>query len=213
MPNSKIDGRVDSQSDARLHTKLSSPWSVRGVSREARSKVAKAAARRRQTIGQWVTNALTQVANKELETSPCRDRSAKVQAVLPVESEEDDPPLGNALYALAERFERSEKRNDAISALTILAERLEAAEQREKSLLDMIQIVAERAERGEERIADITRDLADIAVKLEVALSSNQIHSARNISDSVVPSARATSSEQDEMLAALKNSIKLKKMR
>ena len=43
-----------------------SPWSVRGVSQEARAKAARAAARRRMTIGAWVTGALTSAANAEL---------------------------------------------------------------------------------------------------------------------------------------------------
>lgn len=47
-------------------TKKQAPWSVRGVSQEARAKAAKAADRRRMTIGEWVANALIMVANDEL---------------------------------------------------------------------------------------------------------------------------------------------------
>ena len=218
MPKNNIDGRFGAEREAKPRAKTPSPWSVRGVSREARAKAAKAAARRRETIGEWVTNALTLAANDELGTGPRRERPADVQGGLPAGPEQDETPLGKALLALAERFERSEKRNDAIAsltrrmegiehggrdvdvlaeqiglveqrsrALTLLAERLEGAERREKSLLTVMQNVAERAERGEERIASITRGLADLAIKLEAALSSNRVHTARNISDSVAP--------------------------
>ncbi len=195
MPNSKIDGRFGAERDAKARAKVLSPWSVRGVPREARSNVAKAAARRRETIGEWVTNALTQAANEELEIGPRREWPIDVQVGLPAGSEQGKPPLDNELLALAKRFERSEQRNDAIASLTKLAEGLESAEQREKSLLAMIQIVAERAERGEERIANITRDLADIAVKLEAALNNNRMNTARNISRSVASPAIVTSNE------------------
>jgi|GEM_PF-2175760 len=42
------------------------PWSVRGVSQEARAKAAKAARRRRMTIGEWVDTTLIATANDEL---------------------------------------------------------------------------------------------------------------------------------------------------
>ncbi len=42
------------------------PWSVRGVSQEARAKAAKAARRRRMTIGEWVDTTLIAAANAEL---------------------------------------------------------------------------------------------------------------------------------------------------
>lgn len=42
------------------------PWSIRGVSREARAKAAKAARRRRMTMGSWVDYVLSTAAHAEL---------------------------------------------------------------------------------------------------------------------------------------------------
>ena len=210
-----------------------SPWSVRGVSREARAKASKAASRRRETIGEWVTNALTQVANEELGTGPRRDYGPNVQSGLPASPIHDESALGKALLALAERFERSEKRNEAINSLTggseggayggrevsvmaeqiglveqrsralsLLVERLESSEKRENSLLTMMQTVAERAERGEERIATITRGLADLALNLETVLNRSNSRTAQNISNSVAPLEDAVNALGNRMSSA-----------
>lgn len=201
---------------AQRKTKAPSPWSVRGVSREARAKAAKAASRRGETIGEWVTTALTQMANEELGTGPRRETAPGHQTGLPAGRVDDETPLGKELLALAERFERSEKRNDAIAglarrvdgaensgrevsapaeqigiveqrsrALTLLVDRLETADRREKVLLSLMHNVAERAERGEERIAAVTRGLAEMASQLEVALNRNSAQTAQNINQSI----------------------------
>ena len=47
------------------------------------------------------------------------------QGGLPAEPDQDETPLSKALLALAERFERSEKRNAAIASL---AERMKAGD-------------------------------------------------------------------------------------
>ena len=217
------DSRIDSDPSAgatnrRPKAKAPSPWSVRGVSREARAKAAKAASRRRETLGEWVTNALTQIANEELGTGPRREGSQYATPSLPVSPADDETPLGKAMLALAEPFERSEKRNDAISALaqrvdiaessgqdvsimaekigimehrsralTLLVDRLETADRREMTLLTLMHTVAERAERAEERIAAVTRGLADMASQLESALNRNSIRTAQDINQSIMP--------------------------
>lgn len=219
MSDSRSDANPNSaEPSGRQKSKAPSPWSVRGVSREARAKAAKAASRRRETLGEWVTNALTQIANEELGTGPRRPTSEGAQAGLPAGQGQDETPLGKALLALAERFERSEKRNDAISALaqrvdiaensgrevsvmaerigiveqrsralTMLVERLETADRREKTLLSLMHSVAERAERGEERIAAVTRGLAQMAGQLEAALNRNSARTAQDINQSIMP--------------------------
>ncbi|MDP6588723.1 MAG: hypothetical protein QF666_04680 [Alphaproteobacteria bacterium] len=219
MADSRPDsGRAAGAAAVRQKAKPPSPWSVRGVSREARAKAGKAASRRRETIGEWVTNALTQVANEELGSGPRSEQVQNPRAGLPTGINQDETPLGKALLALAERFERSEKRNDAIAslaermegaenngrdvsvmaqqigiveqrsrALTLLVDRLESAERRENSLLTLMHGVAERAERGEERIAAVTRGLADLALNLEAALNRNSAHTAQTISNSMAP--------------------------
>lgn len=227
------DSRIDAgPSGARPKAKTPSPWSVRGVSREARAKAAKAASRRRETLGEWVTNALTQIANEELGSGPRRAASEYGQAGLPAGPMDDDSPLGRALSALAKRFERSEKRNDANSALaqrvdiaefqgkefsvmaeqigvmehrsralTQLVDRLETADRREKTLLFLMQSVAERAERGEERIAAITHGLADMASQLQVALNTTTARTAQNISQSMMPLEKAVSALGSKLAA------------
>ena len=126
MAVSKSDrGHAVNPAAARQKAKPPSPWSVRGVSREARAKAGKAASRRRETIGEWVTNALTQVANEELGSGPRSGQVLHSKGGLPTGIDQDETPLGKALLALAERFERSEKRNEAIVSL---AERMEGAE-------------------------------------------------------------------------------------
>ncbi|MBT5037836.1 MAG: hypothetical protein HOM52_04930 [Rhodospirillaceae bacterium] len=219
MSDSRLDaGPNSSEPSGRQKAKAPSPWSVRGVSREARAKAAKAASRRRETLGEWVTNALTQIANEELGTGPRRATSESAQAGLPAGPAQDESPLGKALLALAERFEKSEKRNDAISALaqridvaessnrevgamaeqigiveqrsralTMLVERLETADRREKTLLSLMHSVAERAERGEERITAVTRGLAEMAGQLEAALNRNSARTAQDINQSIMP--------------------------
>jgi len=219
MSDSRSDADPSSRdSGGRQKAKAPSPWSVRGVSREARAKAAKAASRRRETLGEWVTNALTQIANEELGTGPRRATAESAQAGLPAGPGQDESPLGKALLALAERFEKSEKRNDAISALaqrvdiaenssrevgvmaerigmveqrsralTMLVERLETADRREKTLLSLMHSVAERAERGEERIAAVTRGLAEMAGQLEAALNRNSARTAQDINQSIMP--------------------------
>jgi hypothetical protein len=42
------------------------PWSVRGVTREARAKAARAASQQHQTIGEWVTQTLIAAADRDL---------------------------------------------------------------------------------------------------------------------------------------------------
>ena len=68
-------------------------------------------------------------------------------------------------------------------ALTLLVDRLESSEKRENSLISVMQTVAELAERGEARIATITRELADLALKMETVLTRNSSRTAQTISN------------------------------
>jgi len=210
--------------------KASSPWSVRGVSREARAKAAKAASRRRETLGEWVTNALIQIANNELGSGP---RSATTQSA-PASPSPDQSPLGKALLALAKRFEKTEKRDGAITALarridiaenngmtlsvmaeridvvehraralTLLVDRLETAYRRKKALLALMESVAEHAERGDERIAAATRGLADMTSELQSALSRNSAQTNQHISQSIMPLEKALKALDNKLSAAI----------
>ena len=95
------------------------PWSVRGVSQEARAKAARAAARRRMTIGAWVTGALTSAANAELGVGH-GTQAARA-----------DPPAGDAA-TLADQladYERHHqlKFDELAAAIAALAEQLDKA--------------------------------------------------------------------------------------
>ena len=129
--------------------KASSPWSVRGVSREARAKAVKAASRRRETLGEWVTNALTQIANEELGSGPRSETTQSAPASLPASPSPDQSPLGKALLALAKRFEKTEKRDGAITAL---ARRIDIAENNGMTL----SVMAERVDVVEHRARALT---------------------------------------------------------
>ena len=97
--------------------KLPSPWSVRGVSLEARAKAARAAARRRMTIGAWVTGAMTSAANAELGVggSATADETPRGG---------DGAPAGDR----ADDERRNEQRFDELAAaITALSEQLDKA--------------------------------------------------------------------------------------
>lgn len=222
-PSSNDSGARPANTPGRpQRAKAPSPWSVRGVSREARAKAAKAASRRRETLGEWVTNALTQIANEELGSGPRSAASQSMPASLPTSTAQDQTPLGKALLALAERFDKTEKHDNAITALarrvdiaesssrtvsvmaeridlvehrsralTLLVDRLETADQREKTLLTLMESVAERAERGEERIAAVTRGLADMASQLQGTLSRSSAQTSQHIGQSIMPLGKA----------------------
>lgn len=95
------------------------PWSIRGVSREARSKAAKAARRRHMTMGTWVDSVLTGAANAELSSRG---------------------PVGVSDTA------STTGATDAVPAVNGLADRVEAVEERERQLRAMVQRAAERSE-------------------------------------------------------------------
>lgn len=66
----------------------------------------------------------------------------------------------------------------------------------------MMQTVAERAERGEARIATITRGLADLALKMETVLTRNTSRTAQTISNSVAPLEDAVNALGNRMSSA-----------
>ena len=94
-----------------------SPWSVRGVSLEARAKAARAAARRRMTIGAWVTGAMTNAANAELGLGGSATANQTPRGG-------DGAPAGD----LADYQRRNEQRFDELAAaLAALSEQLDKA--------------------------------------------------------------------------------------
>lgn len=187
------------QDSARAGTKAkqSSPWSIRGVSREARAKATKAAARRRLTLGEWVTNALTEMANEDLGSGSRRQEAASGPSGVPATAPTGEG-VGEAMQVLAERLGANEERDQALislarridaaesrdsalvqmserlggveqrtQALAVLSNRLEASEKREVAMLTLMRGLAEQSQRGEDRLASITKGLGQLAIRLE----------------------------------------------
>lgn len=153
---------------ARKAAKQPAPWSVRGVSLEARAKAAKAARRRRMTLGEWVDNALIAMANEELGTGPALARTvepgASSERAVALETEaapaqaapaEKTAPVAEPsreLVAVSQRLAKIDKLHDA---LTALGQHLEARERRERNMLVMMHNLSERAKQNESKIAGL----------------------------------------------------------
>jgi len=89
------------------------PWSVRGVTREARAKAARAASHRHMTIGEWVTQTLIAAADRDLglETGAA-DGAQSTSANLPARPAEQQRELTQALGALVRYLENTAQSND-----------------------------------------------------------------------------------------------------
>lgn len=96
------------------------PWSVRGVTGEARARAARAAHRRRMTIGEWVTETILRAAARDLgETS----EAPSPEAGLPAVQAAPDRALAGALGALVQHLE-----NDRGAGMAEVARRVERTE-------------------------------------------------------------------------------------
>ncbi|MBT6441686.1 MAG: hypothetical protein HOK61_04595 [Alphaproteobacteria bacterium] len=177
--------------------KQSSPWSIRGVTREARAKATKAAARRRLTLGEWVTNALTEIANEDLGSGSRRQEAASGPTSVPATAPTGEG-VGEAMQVLAERLGANEERDQALislarridaaessdsaliqmserlggveqrtQALAVLSNRLEASEKREIAMLSLMRGLAEQSQRSEDRLSSVTKGLGQLAIRLE----------------------------------------------
>lgn len=110
----------------KARAKAPSPVSVRGISRKACARASKVAARQHETIGEWVTKALTQATNEKLSTGPRRSESSQYgKARLRASSEQDDIPFGKALLNQAERAEGFEYNGGAVD---VIAEQISLVE-------------------------------------------------------------------------------------
>jgi hypothetical protein len=85
------------------------PWSVRGVTREARAKAARAASQQHQTIGEWVTLALIAAADRDLGLEPGSPPETDSPATnLPAKTDAQQRELTQALGALVRYLESSQ---------------------------------------------------------------------------------------------------------
>ena len=182
--------------------KQSSPWSIRGVTREARAKATKAAARRRLTLGEWVTNALIEMANEDLGSGSRRQEAVSGPSGVPATAPTGES-VGEAMQMLAERLSANEERDQALislarridaaessdsalvqmserlggmeqrtQALAVLSNRLEASEKREVAMLALMRGLAEQSQRSEDRLSSVTKGLGELAGRLEESAAS-----------------------------------------
>jgi len=96
------------------------PWSVRGVRGEARARAARAAHRRRMTIGEWVTETILRAAARDLGET---DEAPSPEAGLPAVQAAPDKALTGALGALVQHLE-----NDRGAGMAEVARRVERTE-------------------------------------------------------------------------------------
>ncbi len=96
------------------------PWSVRGVTGEARARAARAAHRRRMTIGEWVTETILKAAARDLGET---DEAPAPEAGLPAVQAAPDKALAGALGALVQHLE-----NDRGAGMAEVARRVERTE-------------------------------------------------------------------------------------
>lgn len=82
------------------------PWSVRGVTREARAKAARAAAHGHLTIGEWVTQVLVAAADRDLGVAADQP-AADTKANLPATGGSSDNELAGAIGALVQHLQKS----------------------------------------------------------------------------------------------------------
>jgi len=148
---------------------------VRAVSQEARAKAAKAAARRRMTIGEWVTNALITVANEELGVGRARAEatgSANGSAV-----SVGDEGLAAAVEGLSQRLDESSEQTRAVcrlaehldglalagDSLSAVAARLRALDSRDRALLALAERLVANERRTEARLAMLAGAMETLA--------------------------------------------------
>ncbi len=155
-----------------------SPWSVRGVSRDARRSAAEAAARAGKTVGEWVTTAVMNAARAEQagEASP-RSPGAPAEdhiAALAARISETESRVA-ALVELARRLEsnpgaqgsaaalsassddtvRALARPDLERTLSLIEEQLSQTDRRERSILAMLATVASRVNENKQQIESL----------------------------------------------------------
>ena len=89
------------------------PWSVRGVSREARAKAARAAAQQHMTIGEWVTRTLITAADRDLGLAPPEpSETSTTTDNLPARPAEQQRELTHALGSLVRYLEKNAQTGD-----------------------------------------------------------------------------------------------------
>ena len=118
-------------------TKSNIPWSVKGVSKEAREAAKKAAAERGVTMGEWLTQAIRSGDHEHIEPQfeEPADPMISSSVPAPAQSEVGDDPNDRLRRGISERIEQSEQRILAVvtplqEIIQQMALRIEALEGR-----------------------------------------------------------------------------------
>ena len=163
------------------------PWSVRGVTGEARARAARAAHRRRMTIGEWVTETILKAAARDLgETG----EAPGPEAGLPAVQAPPDRALAGALGALVQHLE-----NDRGAGLAEVARRVERTEAVLTGRMEQIAAAMYGVMQTVERRAMATVDHDDSA--REAAVAAEQAR----LAEQVARLAGQESRRQDQMAA------------
>ena len=163
------------------------PWSVRGVTGEARARAARAAHRRRMTIGEWVTETILKAAARDLgETG----EAPGPEAGLPAVQAQPDRALAGALGALVQHLE-----NDRGAGMAEVARRVERTEAVLTGRMEQIAAAMYGVMQTVERRAMATVDHDDSA--REAAVAAEQAR----LAEQVARLAGQESRRQDQMAA------------
>lgn len=162
------------------------PWSVRGISQEARAKAAKAAARRRMTIGEWVDTALITLANSELGSGAGGPSAAAEPATgeasgsaLQVTAQ-GSPELVQAIETLTRQIEQNSASEQAVTALVerldslartdetmaAFANRFAELDRRDRTLLALADRLVGNEQKNEQRLVTLASAINVLASRL-----------------------------------------------
>ncbi len=152
--------------------KPQAPWSIRGVSEEARAKAAKAAAREHRSIGNWVSDALLHVVDRDPGDRKPPTRAAAPAETVPAapaaEARTEPEEIAKAVESLSRHIEESRKSEQAFASLV---EHLDGLERAEQQMSDLAKRFSDLDQRDNALLA-LSRRLVDSQTKNEQRLSA-----------------------------------------
>ncbi len=152
--------------------KHQAPWSLRGVSEEARAKVARAAAHEHRSIGDWVSDALLHVTDRDPGDRKPPTRAAApaetVPAVPAAEARTEPEEIAKAVESLSRHIEESRKSEQAFASLV---EHLDGLERAEQQMSDLAKRFSNLDQRDNALLA-LSRRVVDSQSKNEQLLSA-----------------------------------------
>lgn len=156
--------------------KQRAPWSIRGVSEEARAKATKAAAREHRSVGDWVSDALLHVSDRDPGDRKPPTRAAETAAPAAAARTEPDD-IAKAVDSLTRHIEESRKSEQAFASLvehldgleraeqqmSELAKRFSDLDQRDNALLALSRRVVDSQSKNEQRLSALTTAISLLA--------------------------------------------------